>query len=58
MSKEEYSELCYLLGKLKYCYAENAIKSEHLMKTYEEISDKIESIIRCIIIDNKEEKTR
>lgn len=54
MSKEEYSELCYLLGKLKYCYAENAIKSNHLMESYEEISDKIEFILRCIIIDNKE----
>lgn len=54
MSKEEYAQLYYLLGKLKYSFAENAIKSDHLMQTYEELSDNIQDILRlAIIIDGK-----
>lgn len=56
MNKEEYAELCYLLGKLKYCFAESAVKSNHLMKKYNEISDNINAILTgMIIIDNKKE---
>lgn len=54
MNKEEYAELYYLLGKLRYCYAESSINSEILMKRYEKISNEIEDILKVIIIDGKE----
>lgn len=54
MSEEEYSELCYLLGKLKYCYAKSAINNETFRKRYEKISNEIEDILKVIIINGEE----
>lgn len=60
MSKEEYAEMCYLLGKLKYCFAESSLKSFTIRKQFDEIANKINEIMNAMImIDNKEnEKTR
>lgn len=56
MSKEEYAELCYLLGKLKYCFAESAVKSNYISEEYDKISNNINGILTgMIIIDNKKE---
>ena len=56
MTKEEYAELCYLLGKLKYCFAESAIESNYLMKCCDKISSSINDILTSmIIINNKKE---
>lgn len=54
MSKEEFAELYYLLGKLRYCYAETIINNKQLNK-FNEISNKIEDILKIIPIDNEKD---
>lgn len=60
MSKEEYAEMCYLLGKFKYCFAESSLKSFPIRKQFDEIANKINEIMNAMIpVDNEEnEKTR
>lgn len=62
MNKEEYAELHYLLGKYKYSLGEmiaSNIKNGKQINQYNDLIDKINDILRfCIIMDNKEEKTR
>ena len=55
MSKEEIAELYYLLGKLRYCYAEMAINNNKQLNKFNEISNKIEDILKIIPIDNKKD---
>ena len=57
MSREEYAEMCYLLGKLKYCFAESSLKSSIIRKQFDEITNKINEIMNAMIfIDNEENK--
>lgn len=62
MNKEEYAELHYLLGKYKYSLGEiiaSNIENGKQINQYNDLIDKINDILRfCIIMDNKEEKTR
>ena len=54
MTKEEYAELYYLLGKLKYCFAESVLKSGYPRKEYDKIRINIDNILTgMLIIDNK-----
>ena len=55
MSKEEYAEMCYLLGKLKYCFAEASLKDLPIRKQFEEIVKNINEIMNAMVpVDNKE----
>ena len=62
MNKEEYAKLHYLLGKYKYSLGEmiaSNIKNGKQINQYNDLIDEINDILRfCIIMDNKEEKTR
>lgn len=62
MNKEEYAELHYLLGKYKYSLGEiiaSNVENDKQINQYNDLIDKINDILRfCIIMDNKEEKTR
>lgn len=62
MNKEEYAELHYLLGKYKYSLGEiiaSNIENGKQINQYNDLIDEINDILRfCIIMDNKEEKTR
>jgi hypothetical protein len=53
MSKEEYAQLCYLLGKLKYSYGEMSIKSNTVFKEFNKLAENIDAITRVCIIDNE-----
>lgn len=55
MSKEEYAQLCYLLGKLKYSFGEIAIRSNVIMKDFDKICDSIDIITKTCLIDNDEQ---
>lgn len=55
MSKEEYAQLCYLLGKLKYSFGEIAIRSNVVMKDFNKICDSIDIITKTCLIDNDEQ---
>lgn len=55
MSKEEYAQLCYLLGKLKYSFGEIAIRSNVVMKDFDKICDSIDIITKTCLIDNDEQ---
>ena len=55
MSKEEYAQLCYLLGKLKYSFGEIAIRSNVVMKDFNKICDSINIITKTCLIDGDEQ---
>lgn len=55
MSKEEYAQLYYLLGKLKYSFGEIAIRSNVVMKDFDKICDSIDIITKTCLIDNDEQ---
>ena len=54
MSKEEYAQLCYLLGKLKYSFGEIAIRSNVVVKDFDKICDSINIITRTCLIDDEQ----
>ena len=56
MNKEEYAQLCYLLGKLKYSFGEMAIKSNTVYKDFNKLCDNIDQITRICIIDNEDKE--
>ena len=59
MSKEEYAELWYLLGKIKYVIAEDIIKisSSEVRAEQQKILDSIYTITKICIIDKDDKKT-
>ena len=52
MSKEEYAQMHYLLGKLKYMLAEISLGSDSTITKNLELIDKIDDICRLCIIDD------
>lgn len=58
MSKEEYAELWYLLGKIKYAIAEDIIKisSSEVRAEQQKILDSIDAITKICIIDKDDKK--
>lgn len=59
MSKEEYAELWYLLGKLKYAIAEDIIitSSSVVRAEQQKILDGIDAITKICVIDGDDKKT-
>ena len=59
MTKEEYAELCYLLGKLKYCLAESSLNSDTIRKKFNNFAEEIKIINNIpdfiILEDNKKD---
>ena len=55
MSKEEYAQLCYLLGKLKYSFGEIAIRSKVVRKDFDKICNSIDIITKTCLIDDDEQ---
>lgn len=60
MSKEEYAELWYLLGKLKYTIAEDMINitSPVVRIEQQKFLDSINTIAKVCVIDGDDKKTR
>lgn len=58
MSKEEYAELWYLLGKLKYTIGEFILDKPSIQKQFQEAMDSIDAITKICIIDKDDKKTR
>lgn len=57
MSKEEYAELWYLLGKLKYTIGEFTLNTPNMQKQFQEATDSIDVITKICIIDKNDKKT-
>ena len=57
MSKEEYAELWYLLGKLKYAIGEFTLDKPSIQKEFQEVTDSIDVITKICIIDKDDKKT-
>ena len=58
MSKEEYAQLWYLLGKLKYAFAEFSLDKPSIQEQFQKVTDSIDAITKfCIIIDKYDKKT-
>lgn len=58
MSKEEYAELWYLLGKLKYTIGEFTLSKTSMQKEFQKAMDSIDTITKICIIDGDDKKTR
>ena len=59
MSKEEYAESWYLLGKLKYAIAEDMVNipSSVVRDEQQRILDSIHTVTRVCVIDGDDKKT-
>ena len=59
MVKEEYAELWYLLGKLKYAIAEDMVNipSSVVRDEQQRILDSIHTVTRVCVIDGDDKKT-
>lgn len=56
MSKEEYAELWYLLGKLKYTIGEFTLNKPSMQKEFQKATDSIDTITKICIIDGDNKK--